>query len=317
MKYLKFFTRDLSVLSVDMWFKAERDGMRKLFPKEVSFAPLFINEGRGVNIYYGISPENEKVYRYAESYFVEHPEEFKKFAEGFSKLCDEYKNKLDFNELIEYYFEFYPRMIVTIFIVNNKDVPDAIRNSVIELRNKSEKIEYEVYDKLEENAKKLVEDAEYMTVDEIKAGGADVSSRKEGWIYYNEKLITGNTEEFCKENEIELIKPEAKETNEVKGMCAMKGKHVGKVRIVYAEEEGSNIEEGEVLVTPMTSPNYIAAIERAGAIVTDEGGITCHAAIVSRELNKPCVIGTKHATLAFKDGDIVEVDADKGIVRKI
>ena len=58
-------------------------------------------------------------------------------------------------------------------------------------------------------------------------------------------------------------------------------------------------------------------MEKAGAIVTDEGGITCHAAIVSRELGVPCVIGTKVATLALKDGDKIEVDATKGVVRKL
>ena len=58
-------------------------------------------------------------------------------------------------------------------------------------------------------------------------------------------------------------------------------------------------------------------MKKAAAIVTDEGGITSHAAIVSRELGIPCVIGTKFATKVFKDGDLIEVDADKGIVRKI
>jgi pyruvate,water dikinase len=65
----------------------------------------------------------------------------------------------------------------------------------------------------------------------------------------------------------------------------------------------------------MTRPEYISAMKKAAAIVTDEGGITCHAAIVSRELKKPCIIGTKIATKVLKDGDLVEVDADKGIVK--
>jgi pyruvate,water dikinase len=58
-------------------------------------------------------------------------------------------------------------------------------------------------------------------------------------------------------------------------------------------------------------------MKKAGAIITDEGGITCHAAIVSRELKKPCIIGTKIATQVFKDGDMVEVDAENGIVKII
>jgi len=65
----------------------------------------------------------------------------------------------------------------------------------------------------------------------------------------------------------------------------------------------------------MTDPRYVFAMKKAGAIVTDEGGITCHAAIVARELKKPCIIGTKIATKVLKGGDLVEVDAERGIVR--
>ncbi|MDD1444202.1 PEP-utilizing enzyme, partial [Dolichospermum sp. ST_sed3] len=65
----------------------------------------------------------------------------------------------------------------------------------------------------------------------------------------------------------------------------------------------------------MTRPDFVPLMKKAGAVVTDAGGILSHAAIVSRELNKPCIIGTEVATNILKDGDIVEVDADKGIVR--
>jgi pyruvate,water dikinase len=75
--------------------------------------------------------------------------------------------------------------------------------------------------------------------------------------------------------------------------------------------------DGEVLVTAMTTPDYLPAMHKAVAFVTDEGGITCHAAIVAREIGKPCVIGAKIATQVLKDGDMVEVDADNGVVRKI
>jgi len=74
---------------------------------------------------------------------------------------------------------------------------------------------------------------------------------------------------------------------------------------------------GDILVSHMTDPEIVVAMKKAGAIITDMGGITCHAAIVSRELGIPCVIGTKIATKVFKDGDEVEVDATKGVVRKL
>jgi pyruvate,water dikinase len=67
----------------------------------------------------------------------------------------------------------------------------------------------------------------------------------------------------------------------------------------------------------MTSPDYVPAMKRAKAIITDEGGLLSHAAIMSREFGKPCIIGTKIATKILKDGMMVEVDADKGIVRII
>ncbi len=74
--------------------------------------------------------------------------------------------------------------------------------------------------------------------------------------------------------------------------------------------------EGEVLVSPMTVPDVMPAMRKAAAIVTDEGGITCHAAIVARELKKPCVVGTKTATTVFKTGDRLIVDTRRCLVRK-
>ncbi len=107
-----------------------------------------------------------------------------------------------------------------------------------------------------------------------------------------------------------------KEISEVKGQVANPGTYVGKVRVLLTSQV-TDFKEGEILVTGMTTPDFIVLIKKAGAIITDEGGITSHAAIISRELNKPCIIGTKIATKWLKNSDLVEVDAEKGIVRKI
>jgi pyruvate,water dikinase len=79
----------------------------------------------------------------------------------------------------------------------------------------------------------------------------------------------------------------------------------------------TNIENGEVLVCTMTTPELVPLMQKASAIVTDLGGILSHAAIISRELGKPCVVGTGKATQVLKDGDFVEVDADEGVVRRL
>ena len=103
----------------------------------------------------------------------------------------------------------------------------------------------------------------------------------------------------------------------LKGMTVWPGKVTGKVRIMFSVDDVHSIQDGEVLVCPMTDPDYMPAIHKASAIVTDQGGVLCHAAIVARELQKPCIVGTKIATRTLKTGDLVEVDAEQGIVRKM
>lgn len=107
------------------------------------------------------------------------------------------------------------------------------------------------------------------------------------------------------------------QVEELKGFAAQLGVARGKVKVLMSAEEVHKIEEGDVLVSVMTRPDYVPAMKKAVAFVTDEGGITCHAAIVAREMKKPCIIGTKIATKMLKDGDRVEVDANSGIVRKL
>ncbi len=99
------------------------------------------------------------------------------------------------------------------------------------------------------------------------------------------------------------------------GSCAYEGKVRGRVKIIFTPEEMGKMEKGDILVSHSTNPNILSAMIKASAIITNAGGLTCHAAIVSRELNKPCIIGTKIATKVLKDGDLVEVNANKGVVR--
>ena len=98
------------------------------------------------------------------------------------------------------------------------------------------------------------------------------------------------------------------------GQIGNKGYAKGIVRIMKRKEQISEAQDGDIIVSTMTTPDFVPAMQKAAAIITDEGGITCHAAIVARELNKPCVIGTKFATKLLKNGDEVEVDADNGMV---
>lgn len=109
-----------------------------------------------------------------------------------------------------------------------------------------------------------------------------------------------------------------KDVREIKGIVASKGASLkGRVRLLLNKKAIKNFKKNEILVTEMTDPDFIPAIKKAAAIITDEGSITCHAAIVSRELKKLCIISTKIATKILKNGDRIEIDADNGIVKII
>ena len=105
---------------------------------------------------------------------------------------------------------------------------------------------------------------------------------------------------------------------EMKGLTVSLGKTVrGRVKIITSPKNIGKMKQGDVLVAGMTSPDYIAAIKKASAIITDAGGMTAHAAIVSRELKIPCIVNTKIATKVLRDGDLVEVDSKHGMITKL
>ena len=89
----------------------------------------------------------------------------------------------------------------------------------------------------------------------------------------------------------------------------------GIAKIILSPREGNKLKAGEILVTTMTTPDFVTCMKRAGAIITDIGGVTCHAAVVSREFGIPCIVGTEYATKIIKDGDILELHNLRGTVK--
>lgn len=127
------------------------------------------------------------------------------------------------------------------------------------------------------------------------------------------KMLTGNRAIAFREKE---LKQNTGDISEFKGTGVTKGKVRARVKVCNGVDDAfKKVKKGDILVTGMTLPDYVPVMKIASAVITNEGGITCHAAIVCRELGLPCIVGTKIATQVLKDGDLVEVDADKGVVR--
>lgn len=169
-------------------------------------------------------------------------------------------------------------------------------------------------------------DAVSMTLEEVKdcLNGKEVKDVSDRQIYsYIEwdennklKIISGG-EGYRKIRELDKQIPK----NEVIGTPAFKGIVKGRVKIIplsmNPEKYLPKMEKGDILVSDTTGPELMVAIQKAAGIVTDEGGMMSHAAIVAREFEIPCVVGTTYATEVFKDGDLIEVNANNGVVRKL
>lgn len=152
---------------------------------------------------------------------------------------------------------------------------------------------------------------------EISALADTLKQRRHGCYYY----VTKDSEYFTSPQEFKEIsnihhaQADHGIYQELRGMIANLGTAIGKVKMCTTLDALKDFPDGAVLVAHMTRPEYAPAMKKAAAIVTDEGGITSHAAIVSRELGVPCIIGTKVATKVLHDGDLVEVRANHGYVR--
>ena len=177
-----------------------------------------------------------------------------------------------------------------------KEVPKELKNKQVltddEIRNLAK------YGKDIEEYYKFPQDIEWA----IENGNIFILQSRPITVRYEEK-----EEKKEEKEEVEIL---------LKGIGASPGIGSGKVKIILSIDEIDKVKEGDILVTKMTNPDMVPAMKKASAIVTDEGGVTSHAAIVSRELGIPCVVGTKEATKKLKDGLEVTVDGTRGIVYK-
>jgi phosphoenolpyruvate synthase/pyruvate phosphate dikinase len=179
---------------------------------------------------------------------------------------------------------------------------------------------YSLFNELASRFNLTFEDISHFTPEEIlnieKSIPEGIENRKKGYAITKQNDIREVHQGIDFEN-LKMIINCTDTSEEVKGNPANIGIVTGIARILKDKSEIRKVKKGDILITAMTTPDFIPAMERAAAFVTDEGGITCHAAIVSRELKKPCIVATRNATRILKDGDLVEVDANVGIVRRV
>ena len=164
---------------------------------------------------------------------------------------------------------------------------------------------------------------------EEKSGlpAAEIEARKKCMVIHHKnqstKIYSGDEAIVYKNKFLIPCEKNNPTRNIIKGMTANKGKITGKARVVHVNDlqkftiDCQQFQKDEILVTTMTSPIMVPIIEKASGIITDEGGICSHAAVISREFSIPCIVGTHGASFSIKTGDVIELNADVGIITLI
>ncbi len=330
--YKQVYTREVCLIALEIWEEHQLHLLKKVFGDVPPLSIFDVYGGVG-KVYYQEDTQDiwsniiaNKANK--DSSFIS--EQMKLLGENVDKLEKIWhQKKLSSREEIIDLFSLaawtWVGVSVSYFLPDIKNVPKEYQDLGMALRNRTldflEFTDHVLQATLKDLYPQLGDLIKYISIEELKKNeipNVEILKEREGhYIYYDFKTQTNTgIADFLKANNLEIKEDVIPENlKEIKGQTAMGGKVRGPVRILHKKAEIPELQDGEVLVTTMTTPDYLPAMNKAIAFITDEGGITCHAAIVAREIGKPCIIGTKIATRALKTGDLVEVDADNGVIK--
>ncbi len=321
--------RDLSLFSIEAW---ER-GYTQILKKSLgySFDIIFYYDGKKVNFFHTLEDFSyfkkvvtEKLLNDA-NLFTRLNEEFKKnVAEleiilSLHTIAAAHLHRI--HSLMGSIMSLYIFIVSDDFISRNKTAWESRKLSEGILYRADEMVEKFIEQKLLE--KKLPKRlAHFITIDEFNSILNDQSDaekiytllqRQKGYSVFAHTISPESSfSQFCAAHN--FINPEMSENysnNVLKGTCAFPGKAKGAAKIIITKEDLYKIKKGDIIIAVMTNTLLTPYIPLVSAIITEEGGITCHAAIIAREYQIPCIMGVSSATAHIKDGDIIELDAEK------
>ncbi|HAI73792.1 MAG TPA: hypothetical protein DCS28_03110 [Candidatus Moranbacteria bacterium] len=193
---------------------------------------------------------------------------------------------------------------------------------LIEIRKRTEHMAHGISGTIRNSLKKIfpkkekyIDAISIKDIEENKLPNDKILKRRLKYFVYTNNKFYNSLKDIEKEFDIKFKIENVKEKTELIGQVAYHGRVRGKVRIVETKEDVMNFRKGEIIVSSTTTPDFLSAMKKSSAILSEHGGVICHASITSRELKIPCVIGIKGVTRALKTGDEIEVDANEGIIR--
>lgn len=336
-----YLSRPMSLLEVSLWhlfYSSEYtlEILGKIMPDV-----LFIEEPKGICQHYRIKQQLDAYLNNLKNLVLEDQTKIKKLIEEGFSLIEEAKDNINNPKMINsidsaalvycrlgLQTAHLPRVALNIY--EDKQIKPDFIGSIEKIRTITiypeffEKVIIPLSVKILEknNVSNSVAKAELITLNELKTNVFSkleerLSYSIEGKLFLYEMVDGEENVEYSAENKLlvnRLNHIESFKTRIMKGAVAYPGKVTGRVRVIL-DVGADPLKPGEILVTINSTPELSKYITDCSAIITDEGGLGCHAATISREFKIPCVIGTKIATKVLKDGDTVEVDADKGMVK--
>ncbi len=319
-------TRPMSILEIEIYSRGEYEGIKKITRDLHYFKPMFAYnpKNNNVDIYYnGLDLEEDPrlMFHYIdEDYFKieEYLENVvKKNIKDINEVLDQ-NAELELSTLIDKIISIYPFISLGQLAGHFDKMTPRVKELMVTFRNNYDYIIHEALEYVLQNLKKkltkeYIKYLNFLTLHDIENALPTISTlaeRSRGYIYFDGLIETQDYENWFSQNGI-IVETENENTS-LKGDVAYPAQARGKVCIIYSEADFPKFEEGDILVTPMTVPKFTEIIAKASGIITDEGGITCHASIIAREMHIPCLVGCKNATKLLKDGDLVEIDGATG-----
>ncbi len=327
------FSREKTLFYFTMWNDSDRLGYKRFLNHEVKNNLFIVSpEGQKGSVWYSQIElqEIESLLKVKVTEPSFQSEIIKTLDESWIQLSPYLKQEkkiTNADELAQYYsllVEWWSAMNTVFGVPDSENAPADFKKETLDRRIEAEKYSEEAnklyvefwnnyYPQYKQFVSVLLPEE---AISIAKGKKPEVFERLQGCFMLNRRVFPlDQLEKILTDQGLSLEVVKAEQVVEIKGRPAQIGKVTGTVKIVRVKADASKIQPSDVLVTEMTNPDYVPYMKIAGAIVTDEGGATCHAAIASRELKVPCVVGTKIATKVLKDGDLVEVDANTGVVK--
>lgn len=334
-EYRQIMVRPFDLIACECWDAGERLHLPRQFKGLLYFDPLFIYKpGQAVTIYYNFTDPKQDLLPLLQflennlAWFTAKKAKFDQYCKKIRRMMRD--NISDYKMIYKTLCSVWPMIAVANIFGSTQTlkISPELKETCIKIREESDDVLHPALSYISAFAKKRIgadfpEATGYLnfiSLSEIISGHIPkkeiLTKRSKGYLFHK-GIVYLDTEGFLKENNIRLVRSDnvSNYVNLIKGQSACQGIAKGRAKIVLELDDLKKIDKGNVIVTPMTTPDMTVALRTASAIVTNEGGITSHAAIVARELQKPCVIGTRIATKLIKNGDMLEVDGTAGTVK--